>query len=363
MGHSTLTLGQLATQLNAELVGNPDTAIQGLASLQHAKSWHLAFLSNSRYKSQLNTTEAGAVLIRKEDVGEYTGAVLIVPNPYAAFAGLTHLFDQTPRPVAQIHPTAIIAASATIDPSASIGPYVIIEDDVTIAANVILESHVCIAKGSCIGAGSWLDKHVTVQHHCQLGERVRIHAGTVIGADGFGFAPHEGQWYRIAQLGRVVIGNDVRIGANCTIDRGALDDTTIGHGVIIDNLVQIAHNVHIGDYTAIAANVGIAGSANIGKHCIIGGASGIAGHLSICDHVNLTGMAMITKSIHQPGTYSSGTSFAENSQWKKMVVRLRQLADVPLTQLIKQIEHLQVRVEQVESRATSCPPSSLSQDD
>ncbi|TEU30364.1 UDP-3-O-(3-hydroxymyristoyl)glucosamine N-acyltransferase [Alkanindiges illinoisensis] len=360
---SALTLGQLAARLNAELIGNPDIAIQGLASLQHAKPWHLAFLSNSRYKSQLADTQAGAVLIRKEDMGEYKGNALIVPNPYAAFAGLSHLFDQTPKPAAFIHPTAVIAPSAIIDATASIGPYVVIEDEVNIAANVILESHVCIAKGSAIGKGSWLDKHVTVQHHCQLGERVRVHAGTVIGADGFGFAPHEGQWYRIAQLGRVIIGDDVRIGANCTIDRGALDDTTIGNGVIIDNLVQIAHNVQIGDYTAIAANVGIAGSASIGKHCIIGGASGIAGHLSICDHVNLTGMAMITKSINQPGTYSSGTSFAENSQWKKMVVRLRQLADVPLTQLIKQIEHLQARVEQVESRATSYPPSSLPQDD
>lgn len=363
MVQSVLTLGQLAARLDAELIGDPDLVIQGLASLQHAQPCHLAFLSNSRYKSQLEVTNAGAVLIRQEDMGDYTGNALIVPNPYAAFAGLSHLFDQTPKPVAQIHPTAIIAASAIIDPSASIGAYVVIEDDVSIAADVILESHVCIAQGSIIGRGCWLDKHVTLQHHCELGERVRVHAGTVIGADGFGFAPHEGQWYRIAQLGRVMVGNDVRIGANCTIDRGALDDTVIGKGVIIDNLVQIAHNVQIGDYTAIAANVGIAGSTHIGKHCIIGGASGIAGHLSICEHVNLTGMAMITKSIQQPGTYSSGTSFFDNTQWKKMVVRLRQLADVPLIQLMKQIEHLQARVEQVESRATSSPPSSLPQDD
>lgn len=363
MLHSSLTLGELAARLDAELVGNPDTAIQGLASLQHAKPWQLAFLSNSRYKSQLLETQAGAVLIRREDLGDYTGAALIVANPYAAFAGLTHLFDQTPRPACAIHPTAVIAASACIDPSASIGPYVVIEDEVTIAAHVILESHVCIARGSSIGKHSWLDKQVTIQHHCQLGERVRIHAGSVIGADGFGFAAHEGKWYRIAQLGRVIIGDEVRIGANCTIDRGALDNTVIGNGVIIDNLVQIAHNVQIGDYTAIAAHVGIAGSTRIGKYCIIGGASGIAGHLSICDHVNLTGMAMITKSIIQPGTYSSGTSFFDNLYWKKMVVRLRQLADVPLTQLMKQIEHLQARVEQVESRATFSPPSSLPQDD
>ncbi|XID75649.1 UDP-3-O-(3-hydroxymyristoyl)glucosamine N-acyltransferase [Alkanindiges sp. WGS2144] len=361
-GH-ILTLGQLAEQLNAQLIGDPKMVITGLASLQHARSEHLSFLSNSRYTSQLETTQAGAVLIKQEHLAGYEGAALIVPNPYAAFAVLSHLFDQTPKPTAGIHPTAVISSSASISASASIGAFVVIEDDVVIEDNVILESHAFVARGSRIGKDSWLDKRVTVQHHCVLGERVRVHAGTVIGGDGFGFAPHEGKWYRIAQLGSVIIGDDVRIGANCTIDRGALDHTNIGMGVIIDNLVQIAHNVQIGDYTAIAANVGIAGSAVIGRHCIIGGASGIAGHLSICDHVQLTGMSMITKSITQPGVYSSGTSFFENSQWKKAVVRLRQLADVPVNQLFKQIEHLQARIEQVESRAMFKPPSSLSQDD
>ena len=364
MSGINFSLGQIAEQLNAQLIGSPDACITGLASLENAKPCHLAFLSNTRYKSQLQRTHAGAVLLRTEDMVEtYTGAMLIVADPYAAYARLSHLFDHTPKPVAGIHSTAIIAPSAQIDPTASIGAYVVIEDNVVIESQVVLESHVCVAKGSVIGKQSWLDKHVTVQHHCRLGERVRVHASTVIGSDGFGFAPYQSQWFRIAQLGGVTIGNDVRIGANCTIDRGALDDTIIGKGVIIDNLVQIAHNVQIGDYTAIAANTGIAGSAVIGKHCIIGGASGIAGHLNICDHVHLTGMSMITKSINKPGTYSSGTSFLENSQWKKAVVRFRQLADVPVNQLIKQIEHLQARVEQVESRSLSKPNSSISQDD
>lgn len=363
MSDFSLSLGQIAERLDAQLVGDPETLITGLASLQRAKPCHLAFLSNSRYKSQLQATQAGAVLICQQDLAGYTGNALIVANPYAAYARLSHLFDQTPKPAAGIHPTAIIAASAKIDPTASIGAYVVIEDDVIIEADAVLESHVCIARGSAIGKQSWLDKQVVVQHHCTLGARVRVHAGTVIGGDGFGFAPYQGQWHRIAQLGSVHIGNDARIGANCSIDRGALDDTIIGNGVIIDNLVQIAHNVQIGDYTAIAANVGIAGSAMIGKHCIIGGASGIAGHLSICDHVHLTGMAMITKSITKAGTYSSGTSFLENSQWKRVVVRLRQLADVPVNQLIRQIEHLQARVEQVESRSSLPPNSSLSHDD
>lgn len=363
MSSFSLSLGQIAKQLNAQLIGDPDICITGLASLQHAKPCDLAFLSNSRYSSQLQSTKAGAVIVRAEDIGAYTGAALVVENPYAAYAGLTHIFDQTPKPSSGIHPTAVIAASARIDPTASIGAYVVIEENVVIEQEVILESHVCVAQGSVIGKHSWLDKHVTIQHHCHLGERVRVHAGTVIGADGFGFAPYQGKWHRIAQLGAVCIGNDVRIGANCSIDRGALDDTIIGHGVIIDNLVQIAHNVQIGDYTAIAANTGIAGSTVIGKHCIIGGASAIAGHLSICDHVQLTGRAMITKSIHQAGTYSSGTSFLENNKWKKAVIGFRQLAEMPVNKLIKQIEHLQARVEQVESRSSFKPNSSLAQDE
>lgn len=360
---TSLTLGEIAQRISAQLIGNPDISIQGLASLQNAKPFHLAFLSNSRYNNQLATCQAGAVIIRAENqVAEYKGAYLIVSNPYAAYALLSVLFDQTPIPPVMIHPTAIIASSAQVHNTASIGAYVVIEDDVVIGAHSMIESHSVIAKGVQIGTHCWINKQVTIQHHCVLGDRVRIHAGTVIGGDGFGFAPYQGKWHRIAQLGRVVIGNDVRIGGNCAVDRGALDDTTIGDNVIIDNLVQIAHNVKIGEGTAIAGNVGIAGSSVIGKRCIIGGASGIVGHLSICDDVQLTGMSMITKSITQPGTYSSGTSFAENSQWKKMVVRLRQLADVPIMQLSKQIQHLQERIEQVESRSVS-QSSSLGKDD
>lgn len=190
---------------------------------------------------------------------------------------------------------------------------------------------------------------MVVQHHCVIGEQVRIHANTVIGGDGFGFAPYQGGWYRIAQLGRVVIHDDVRIGANCSIDRGALDDTVLCKGVIIDNLVQIAHNVVIGDNTAVAAKVGIAGSTTIGKNCIIGGAVGIAGHLDICDQVQLTGMSMVTRSINKPGVYSSGTGISENNQWKRMIIGLRQLAETPVSKITKRIEDLQARVEQVES--------------
>jgi UDP-3-O-[3-hydroxymyristoyl] glucosamine N-acyltransferase len=350
MKQTTYTLGDIAQRVGATLVGNASHIIEGLASLQNAQSTQLAFLSNPRYKSQLTSTQAGAVLLHQDNHEAYQGNALIVKDPYAAFAQLTHWFDQTPKALQSgIHATAVIASSAKIDPTASIGAFVVIEDDVVVGKNTVIESHSYLACDVLVGNDCWLDKHVIIQHGCRLADHVRVHANTVIGADGFGFAPYAGKWHRIAQLGRVMIGHHVRIGANCTIDRGALDDTVIGDGVIIDNLVQIAHNVSIGQHTAIAAQVGIAGSTHIGQHCIIGGASGIAGHLKIADHVHLTGMSMVTKSINKAGTYSSGTSISENTQWKKMIVGLRQLAENPVSKVLKQIEDLQVRLERVES--------------
>lgn len=349
MKHVSYTLADIARRIGASVVGDASILIEGLASLQGAKPCHLAFLSNTKYKSQLAGTQAAAVILKEQDLADYPGAALVVADPYAAFAVLSRLFDKTPKILSGIHPTAVIAASAQIAETAAIGAYVVIEDGVHIAGGVMIESHSYIAQDVKIGADSWLDKHVVVQHGCSIGQRVRIHANTVIGGDGFGFAPHQGSWYRIAQLGCVVIHDDVRIGASCTIDRGALDDTVIGQGVIIDNLVQIAHNVVIGAHTALAAKVGVAGSTTIGSHCIIGGAVGIAGHLDICDHVQLTGMSMVTKSITKAGVYSSGTGISDNAQWKRMIVGLRQLAETPVSKITKRIEDLQARVEQVES--------------
>ena len=349
MEYVSYTLADIAQRIGASVSGDASIRIEGLASLQHAKPCHLAFLSNSKYKSQLASTQAGAVIVREADMADYNGVALIVADPYAAFAQLSRLFDKTPKLPPGIHPSAMIAPSARIAATAAIGAYVVIEDGVEVSEHVIIESHSYIAQNVTIGAGSWLDKHVVVQHHCVIGEQVRIHANTVIGGDGFGFAPYQGGWYRIAQLGRVVIHDDVRIGANCSIDRGALDDTVLCKGVIIDNLVQIAHNVVIGDNTAVAAKVGIAGSTTIGKNCIIGGAVGIAGHLDICDQVQLTGMSMVTRSINKPGVYSSGTGISENNQWKRMIIGLRQLAETPVSKITKRIEDLQARVEQVES--------------
>lgn len=364
MSDTTYTLGEIAQRVGATVIGDPSIQIKSLASLQHAQPHHLSFLANPKYKAQLLTTQAGAVLLKEQDAEGFNGNALLVADPYACFAMLTHQFDLTPKPaLSRVHPISTIAKTARIDPTASIGAYVVIDDHVVIGPNTIIESHCHIAEGVIIGESCWIDKHVVIQHRCQLGDRVRVHAGTVIGGDGFGFAPYQGRWHRIAQLGRVIIGNDVRVGANCTIDRGALDDTLIGHGVIMDNLVQIAHNVQIGDHTAIAAQAAVAGSTIIGKHCIIGGATGIAGHLEITDNVQFTGMSMVTKSITRSGTYSSGTSISDNNSWKKMVVGLRQLADTPISKIIKRIEELQVRIERVESTHIVTTKATFDQDE
>ena len=222
-----------------------------------------------------------------------------------------------------------------------------------IAAQVTLGAHCFIGARSEIGEGGWLAPRVTLYHDVRIGKRVVIQSGAVLGGEGFGFAPYQGKWHRIAQLGSVKIGHDVRIGSNCSIDRGALDDTILEDGVIIDNLVQIAHNVKIGSNTAIAAKSAIAGSSIIGKNCVLAGAVGVVGHIQIVDNVTITAMSMVTKSILEEGTYSSGTVVMPNSQWKRAAVRLKQLADVPLTKLVKQIDHMQAQIESIESTLKS----------
>jgi UDP-3-O-[3-hydroxymyristoyl] glucosamine N-acyltransferase len=343
------TLGQLAAQLGGELRGNADHHIDGLAPLQTATASQLGFLANPRYHEQLQQTQAGAVLIRPADLAGYDGQAIIVKDPYACFATLSHAFDLTPKPKAGIHSSAVIDATASVDPTASIGPFVVIDADAVIGAGSVLAAGVHVGEAVVIGADCWLGTHVVIHHRCRLGARVRIHAGAVIGADGFGFAPHAGQWHRIAQVGAVVIGNDVRIGANTTVDRGALGDTILHDGVIIDNQVQIGHNVVIGAHTAIAACSGVSGSTQIGEHCILAGGVGLVGHIQIADRVHITGMTMVTKSIEQAGSYSSGTVMSETAQWKKMAVRLKQLADVPVARLPNQLGHMQARLERLES--------------
>lgn len=330
------------------------TAVVGVNPLDKAAADQLSFLANARYKAALATTCAGAVLVEQansEQVPPSTVA-LVVGSPYLAYASSSQLFepqltqeqmatlqsaanvvaDATEsqiHPTACIHPTAVIGANVSIAAGVIIGPFCVIESGCSIGAGSKLTSHVSLAPHVTLGPDCHLFPQVTIGHNCQLGERVRVQAQASIGMAGFGFAPTADPatsgWERIAQLGRVIIGNDVRIGSQTCIDRGAVEDTVIGDHVIIDNLVQIAHNVRIGAGTAIAANTGIAGSTTIGKRCIIGGAVGIVGHLEIADDVTLTAMTMVTKSLTESGSYSSGTVAMPTSKWRRAAVRFRQV--------------------------------------
>ncbi len=322
------SLQTLAEKLGAELRGNAAHRINGLGTLSNAQPHQIAFLANPRYKSQLATSQAGAVLLTPADAENFAGNALVLANPYLAFAKLTALFDRTPQPSTGTHATACVAASAIVPASACIGAGVVIGEEVVLGERCIIDAGAVLHDRVSVGDDCRIHSNVVIHHDCVLGDRVNICAGAIIGADGFGFANDRGCWQKIYQLGRVVIGNDVDIGANTTIDRGALEDTEIHDQVIIDNQVQIAHNVVVGQGTAIAACCGISGSSRIGRYCILAGGVGLVGHIEICDHVQITGMTMVTKSITEPGSYSSGTAFDHTDKWKKMAVRLRRLDDL-----------------------------------
>lgn len=333
------TLGQLSERLGASLSGDASQAVNGLAALQDAVPGQLSFLANPQYRKYLATTRASAVLLTAADAEGFSGNALVVDNPYLAYGHLSHLFDRKPLSANGVHPSAIIAASAQIDPTASIGPGVVVEADAQIAAGVTLGAYCVVGVRSQIGEGGWLAPRVTLYHDVKIGCRVVIQSGAVIGGEGFGFANEKGVWQKIAQIGGVCIGDDVEIGANTTIDRGALADTVIGNGVKLDNQIMIAHNVQVGDHTAMAGCVGISGSTRIGKHCMIAGGVGMVGHIDVCDNVFVTGMTMVTRSISEPGAYSSGTAMQPAAEWKKSVARLRQLDDMArrLLQLEKRL--------------------------
>ncbi|MCV0159296.1 UDP-3-O-(3-hydroxymyristoyl)glucosamine N-acyltransferase [Pseudomonas aeruginosa] len=339
MSTLSYTLGQLAAHVGAELRGDADLPIQGLATLQEAGPAQLSFLANPQYRKYLPESRAGAVLLTAADADGFAGTALVVANPYLAYASLSHLFDRKPKAAAGIHPTAIVAADAEVDPSASVGAYAVIESGARIGAGVSIGAHCVIGARSVIGEGGWLAPRVTLYHDVTIGARVSIQSGAVIGGEGFGFANEKGVWQKIAQIGGVTIGDDVEIGANTTIDRGALSDTLIGNGVKLDNQIMIAHNVQIGDHTAMAACVGISGSAKIGRHCMLAGGVGLVGHIEICDNVFVTGMTMVTRSIAEPGSYSSGTAMQPAAEWKKSAARIRQLDDMArrLQQLEKRL--------------------------
>lgn len=333
------TLEQLTHGLDVVIRGDAQAKINRVSTIHEAKPGCITFLTNPLYKKYLQSTQASAVILSQDDAIDCPVTVVISKNPYYVYAKMAAFFEQRPKPMAGIHPTAVIGENCQIHPSVSIGSHCVVNDRVTLAANVVLGAGCVIGEGSHIDENSQLDANVTLYHDITVGKRVIISSGTVIGSDGFGNAKHQGRWHKVPQLGRVIIGDDVEIGSNCAIDRGAIEDTIIESGVRLDNLIQVGHNVRIGENTAIAGCVGIAGSAVIGKNCLIGGCSGINGHISIADNVMITGMTVVSKSIREPGVYSSGVGgLATNLEWRKNSARLHRLDH--LIQRVKDLESL-----------------------
>ncbi len=313
--------------------------IRSLAALDVAKPDQLAFLANPKYLKQLKLSSAGAVLVKPELADQVTGIALVVQDPYLAYATLSKLFDWRRPLQPRVDATAVIASSASVDSSAEISAHVVIGEHAHIAAGVFIGANSVIGDHCVIGADSRIESGVNIYPDVHLGDRVIVHSGTVIGADGFGFAPYQKRWVKIYQSGGVRIADDVEIGAGVTIDRGALSPTVIEKGVKLDNQIQIAHNVVIGEDTAIAGCTGIAGSSKIGKRCTIAGMVGITGHLEIADNTHITAMSLVSKSITQAGAYSSGTGLEPHQQWKRNVVRFKQLDE--LAKRVKLLEQAQ----------------------
>jgi UDP-3-O-[3-hydroxymyristoyl] glucosamine N-acyltransferase len=319
------SLGELAVRFGLTLRGEPGLKVWNVATLSHAQAGGLSFLANSRYRRQLQSTRATAVIVSAEDEPHCPAAALIHPNPYLLYARIAALLHPEAHPAPGVHPSAVVGNKAHIAPSASIGPLAVVEDDAQIGERVSIGPGCIVQHGARIGADSVLVARVNLYPGVTLGERCILHAGAVVGADGFGFAPNAGSWVKVPQVGSVRIGDDVEIGANTTIDRGAIDDTVVESGVKLDNQIQVGHNVVIGAHTAIAACTGISGSTVIGQRCMIGGMVGFAGHLTIADDVVVTGCSLVSASIKKPGSYSSGMPTVETRLWRRMVAHLRRL--------------------------------------
>ncbi len=323
------TLQEIARFINAELIGQPQCEITAVLPLDKAHETSISFISDSKYLEQVSNTEAVAIIISQKatDVLQqnYSGSILIVPDAYLAFAKVAQLFDITPIPEPKISTKASVSKSALIGQNVFIGDFVSIAENVVIGDNSIIEAGTVIAENAKIGAGCRIYSNVSIYYGVEIGDNCIIHANAVIGSDGFGYANEQGSWVKIPQVGSVIIGDNVEIGAHTAIDRGAIENTVIANGVILDNHIHIAHNVTIGENTAIAGCTAIAGSTSIGSACTIAGRVSIIGHLEICDGVHITACTFVNKSITEPGAYSSGTTFQTNRDWQKSAVRFRQL--------------------------------------
>jgi UDP-3-O-[3-hydroxymyristoyl] glucosamine N-acyltransferase len=320
----SFTLAEIAAQLGGDVLGDAQTRVFRVAALGSAGEGDIAFLSNPKFRSQLASCRASVVILRADAAADFSGARIVTANPYAYYARVATLLNPYAAGFSGIHPSAVLESEVPV--SAAIGPHVSIGKNVTLGEGVVINAGCVIGDGAAIGDGSVLYPRVTVYHDCQIGQRCIVHAGAVIGADGFGFAPDGQDWVKIPQLGRVLIGNDVEIGANTTIDRGALDDTIIEDGCKLDNLVHIGHNCVIGKNSVMAGCAGIAGSTVFGEHCIVGGAGMISGHLNIAGGTTISGGSTLMKSIAKPGVYTSVFPIDTHEEWLRNASHLRRLS-------------------------------------
>ena len=335
----TYRLSEIVAKLGGELIGDPDAEIRRIATLESARSGDLCFLSHARYRAQLRGTRASAVILAREERDATALPRILCDDPYVYYARAAQLFGPESRPVAGVHARAVVEAGAEIPASATVGPGCHIGRGARLGERTVIDANCTIGEDAEIGEDSRLGPSVTVYPRCLIGKRALIHAGVVIGADGFGMASDAGRWIKIPQTGRALIGDDVEIGVNMMIDRGALDDTVIEDGVKLDNQIQIGHNVRIGAHTAMAGCAAVAGSTRIGRHCAIGGAARIFGHLTIADHVTISAAAVVTKSITRAGTYTGALPSAPSREWAKTVAHLR-----GLDRLVKRIRELEKRL-------------------
>lgn len=331
-------LGDLAIRFGLELIGDPATAVSSVATLANAGPGSLSFLANPSYRAELRGTRAAAVILREEDAADCPVSALIAPDPYAVYARIAAILHPAPEFPAGTHPSAVVAATADVSERAHIGAHAVVEEGATVSAGAVVGPGCYVGPNCAIGRATRLHANVTLVEAVRIGERCIVHSGAVIGSDGFGNARDESGWIKVPQIGGVTIGDDVEIGANTTIDRGAIDDTVIENGVRLDNLIQIAHNVRIGEHTAMASQSGISGSTVIGKRCLFAGQTGVVGHIAICDDVVIGGATMVSKDIREPGFYTASFPAEPDRDWKRRVARFRRLDD-----LVRRVARLEKR--------------------
>ena len=322
------TLKQLAELVDGTVSGESTLKIHSVATIKNASSGQITFLSLKSLRKSLPDTKASAVILKESDLKLCPTNAIVVENPLLAYAKIAEKLSSKIPKMSSIHPTAVIDPSATVDKSVKIGPFTVVEAGAKIAEGCQIESHCLVGENVSLAKSVQIKNNVTLMASCQIGENTIIHPGAVIGADGFGNANDNGQWVKIPQLGSVIIGKDVEIGSNTTVDCGAIENTVIGDGVRLDNLIQIAHNVVIGNHTAIAAMTAVAGSTNIGQYCMIGGTVAISGHISIADRTTITGRTTVLQSIKEPGVYSSCAPLVENNKWHKNYMQMKKLDEM-----------------------------------